>query len=117
MKLGKDTGSLTNWLMANPNYKEPKVGMGVTELMWTDRHAWMITEVDKDKKGFIMTRMNPKAVGSYYEQRYEYNDKNGNPYLSSTTMHVRFKYKGWRSESGKMNLALGYAEEYEDPSF
>ena len=40
MKLMKDTCSFTNACMANPRYTEPKVGMDVTELMWSDRAAY-----------------------------------------------------------------------------
>ena len=119
MKLLKDTGSLTNWLMANPKYKEPKVGMGVTELLWTDRHAWMITEVDKDKKGFTMTRMAPKLVGNYYSQNYVYEDENGKPLMGTNSIHVRYRYKNWHyaPNGGTIHLSIGHAEEYEDPSF
>ena len=31
MKLGKDTGSLVNWMLTNPDYVKPEVGMDVTE--------------------------------------------------------------------------------------
>jgi len=119
MKIGKDTGSLINWMLANPNYKEPKVGMGVTECLWSDRHAWLIVEVDSDKKGFTMARMTPKIKGNYYEQNYIYEDENGNPLVNKNYIcHVRYRYKAWRRDhGGKLHLSIGHAEEYEDPYF
>ncbi len=46
MKLGTQTGSMTNHLMSNVKSMEPMVGMGATVLMWTDRHACTIIEVN-----------------------------------------------------------------------
>ena len=117
MKLGKDTGSLVNWMLANPNYVKPEVGMDVTEFHWTDRSAWRIVEVDEDGKGCKLQRYNPKAIGSYYEQNYKYEDENGKPLLSNQFMKIRYKYKSWRAGREKVNLRFGYRNEYEDPSF
>lgn len=39
MKLGTQTGSLTNWIMSAGSMIEVEVGMGATILCWTDRHA------------------------------------------------------------------------------
>ena len=117
MKLGKDTGSLVNWMLTNPNYVKPEVGMDVTECHWTDRDAWRVVEVDKDGKGCKLQKYAPKIVGNYYEQNYIYEDENGNPLLSDHFMHVRYKYKGWRNRNYKVNLRFGYRSQYEDPSF
>ena len=51
MKFGKDTGSLVNWALANPDYVKPEVGMDVTEFFWSARRAWRVVEVDEDGKG------------------------------------------------------------------
>jgi hypothetical protein len=45
LRLGRDTGSLTNYLMSGRQNIEPTVCMGVTILMWTDRHAGTITDI------------------------------------------------------------------------
>ena len=117
MKLGKDTGSLVNFMLANPNFVKPEIGMDVTECFWTDRHAWRVVAVDPDGKGCKLQRYKPKAIGSYYEQNYQYEDENGKPLLCNQFMSVRYKYKGWRDGCSKVNLRFGYRSEYEDPSF
>lgn len=47
LKLGTQTGSLTNHIYSRmtKGQPEPKVGMGATVLYWTDRHAATITHV------------------------------------------------------------------------
>ena len=117
MKLGKDTGSLVNWMLANPDYVKPEVGMDVTEFFWSDRRAWRVVEVDEDGKGCKLQQYAAKLVGNYYEQNYIYEDENGNPLLSNNFMTIRYKYKSWRAGRSKVNLRFGYRNEYEDPSF
>lgn len=119
MKLMKETASLTNWLMANPDYHRPEVGEDVTELMWTDRRAWRVTAVDKDGKGATLTRYAAKNIGKGYgDETYQYDDENGNPLLSNQTIHIRYKYKSWRIDGKhKINLAWGIRDQYRDPSF
>ena len=55
-------GSLNNRIDEKRNSEEPKVGMGVTEYLWSDRHAYEITEVI-DSKHFKMKRYDAKNVG------------------------------------------------------
>ena len=127
MKLLKDTCSLTNALMANPRYKVPQVGMDVTVLMWSDRCAYRIIEVSKDGRSFVMQRYKAKLIGHYLDQRYQYEDENGNPLLmDGYTKNIKFRYGKWyevdRSYNGKprydkISLAFNCREEYEDPSF
>lgn len=120
MKLMHDTGSLSNWLLNNPNFHTPQIGEDVTELMWTDRNAWRVTAVDPDGKGATLTRYAPKYVGKAYgDERYEYTDANGQPLLHADhTMHIRYKYKNWHSDGGsKIFLSWGHCDEYCDPSF
>jgi hypothetical protein len=118
MQLGKDTGSLFNWALANPKYVKPEVGMDVTECHWTDRSAWRVIAVDDDLKGCTLQRYAPKAIGDYFEQRYQYEDENGQPLLHPRRkMHIRYKYKRWKCGSTTVNLSFNSRCEYEDPSF
>lgn len=117
MKLGKDTASLVNFMLANPKFVKPEIGMDVTQCHWTDRSAWRVVDVDKDCKGCTLQRYAPKLIGSYYEQNYRYEDDNGQPLLSDRTMHIRYKYKHWKDGSNTVNLRFGHRNEYEDPSF
>ena len=130
MKLMKDTCSFTNALMANPRYTEPKIGMDVTELMWSDRAAYRIVEVSKDGRTFVMRRYASKWIGEYYgDERYRYVDENGNPLLSEHyTKTIKFRYGRWYEQDkylnskgkptySKINLAFNCREDYRDPSF
>lgn len=52
MKLGTETGSMTNYLMSGTRGQPtPEVGMGATILMWSDRKACTITTVKHFKSG------------------------------------------------------------------
>ena len=122
MKLGTETASVMNWLMANPEYHKPVIGENVTECMWTDRHAWRVTAVTPDGKGATLTKYAPKYIGKAYgDESYEYEDANGNPLLDKRqTIQIRFRYKAWRTNNGKgskIDLAWGRRDEYRDPSF
>ena len=118
MRLGKDTGSLVNFMLANPNFVKLEVGMDVTECHWTDRSARRVVEVDTDGKGCTLQRYAPKAIGNYYEQRYQYEDAAGKPMLrEGHTMHIRYKYKRWKCGGSTVNLRFNCRCEYEDPSF
>ena len=119
MKIGKDTCSLVNFALANPNFVQPKVGMDVTQLMWSDRAAWRVVEVDKDGKGATLQRYAAKAVGHWLDQNYEFENEQGEPRLRDDyTMHVRYRYKAWKEDNGStVHLRFGHREEYRDPSF
>ena len=127
MKPGIDTVSFVNMMSNDDRFRAVKVGVDVTELLWTDRNAWRITDVDKDGKGFTMTEYEPVFIGSGYgDEIYRYTDGNGNPLLSNRTKHVRYRYKKWAEERGKYNgktifetihLAFNMREKYVDPSF
>ena len=119
MKLGKDTNSLINYLIANPNYVEPKVGMDVTECHWTDRTAYRIIDVDKDLKGFTMQKYDPRNEGDVFNQKWVYDNEDGTPRLTKGhTVHIRFKYNKWKIDGiYNINLAFNTRDEYYDPSF
>lgn len=117
MKIGHETGSLVNALLASNNLPKIEVGMDVTECHWTDRSAWRVVEVDEDCKGCKLQRYAPKAIGDFYRQEYQYEDESGNPLLTDQFMTVRYKYRRWRDGKHVVHLRFGYREEYYDPSF
>ena len=66
MKLGTETGSFVNHVLATQNKPQAVVGMGCTVLSWTDRHAATVIKVtpktitvQRDKA----TRTDAKAGG------------------------------------------------------
>lgn len=115
MKLGKDTGSLTNWLMSGAKDVEPQIGMGVTELCWSDRHAYTIIDMTKSKKTITIQR--DKAIridtnGMSENQKYLFEkDEEGAIYKARKN-----KYGDWKIIGGS-KIILGERDEYFDFSF
>lgn len=109
-------GSVNNRIMERSKSKEPEIGMGVTECLWSDRHAWEIIAI-KDDRHITVRRMGHKCL-DYYAGDYEvFSDPNG-----VVINLFKTKTKGWRQRIGTRQLGcngfyIGYAEEYEDPSF
>ena len=60
-KVGKTTGSLSNYLMGN-NATLPEVGKGATILHWTDRSAYEVIEVSENKMECIIQRYDSERV-------------------------------------------------------
>ena len=133
MKLGRDTGSVTNHLYsrATIGQPEPVVGMGATILCWTDRHAATIQQVIKLKTGVIVgvTRDDFTVIkGSQHDgsAEYSYTTHNGR-----TREHYRFEprrgcwtavafsqtTRRWRITSHRNGLRIGERDHYYDPCF
>ncbi len=77
MKLGSQTGSLTNHLYSRMTIGQPvpTVGMGATILSWTDRHAGTIVEVIKNGQYIAVIEDDAKRIdknGMSEMQEYEY---------------------------------------------
>lgn len=108
-------GSLQNRIAERVKNPKPEVGMGATALYWSDRHAYEVIAVKDDKH--ITVRRMKATCKDYYAGDWEVEpDPNG------YTLNLYFSKKGWRERIGKNGLgdirfAVGYADEYEDPSF
>jgi len=123
MKLGKDTGSFFNHLMAN-SMSVPEVGKGATILHWSDRSAYFVNFVSADGKRVILERA--KAVrtdenGMSDSQQYKYERDE-----SAQIVLIVFRHGKWREVStgwdGKTNynpvrILFGTMQEYYDYSF
>lgn len=110
-------GSLQNRLMECAKNPEPEVGMGATELMWSDRHPYEVIEV-QDSRHVTVRELSHKLVkGSIYgDAEYEYSS---NP-DGKVTKLFKTKEGRWVERIGRSygsRFALGYAEYYYDPSF
>lgn len=129
MKLGSQTGSMTNHLYSRMVIGQPVpfIGMGATVLGWTDRHAATVVEVieggkyigvqqDKatrtDKNGMSENQEyeyapNPTASVQYFKQ-----EKDGRwSKVSKNPETGRFK------KTGCYGLRIGVRDEYYDYSF
>ena len=111
-------GSLQNRLQEHCKCPKPEIGMGATELWYSDRQAYEVIEI-KDDRHITVRRLKCKLIGSYFTdcQEYEYaSDPNG------ITANLFLTKKGqWRERHYDRSLgnvfALGFAEEFSDPSF
>lgn len=132
MKLGTETGSLVNHLYSRGTIGQPVavVGMGATELMWTDRDACTIVEVVMDKgevKRIATTSDDSKVVsGSGHDGSAAY-DHTSKPdgYRTYWRMSKAGKWESivpndvgrWVKSGNGKGLRIGSREKYSDPSF
>lgn len=133
MKLGTQTGSLTNHVMSRMTIGQPKPveGMGVTILSWTDRHAGTIINVTQRSSGTIIWVREDKATrtdsnGLSEEQTYTFEP---NPQGRVIVFHCAERDGAWREmmlnpSTGRLNivkgghgLRIGERAEYRDFSF
>lgn len=115
------TGSLINLVSGNARYPEPKVGMGATILMWTDRHAATIVAVSASGKQVTIqedkaTRTdNLGMTDSGQEYTFE-----ANPDAPKRVYTLR-KNGAWVLKGDALNggqrLAIGHRDHYYDFSF
>lgn len=121
--MSKWYGSIENRLDEGKTFGEIKVGTGVTEMGYSDRHPYEVVEVI-DERHLMIRPLNWKVIkGSEQDgsAEYEYFSKPEAP----LTRLFKAKY-GWRSqyknEDGNWKLGcdkftVGFAERYRDPCF
>lgn len=101
-------GNLTNRLAEGGETAKPEVCMGVTQYMYSDRHAYTIVEVAPNGKRFWMTRDDCR-----YEDGYG-KDYKSNP--EGARYEVRkFKDK-WKIVRGEY-VTVGIRDAYYDPHY
>ena len=123
MRLGTQTGSLINSVLANAG-PAPEVGMAATLLSWTDRHPATVIEVtptyivvQEDKA----TRTDRNAISECQQYEYE-RDEGGNTYTFKRGKNGWSEAR-WNAETDRLNkidgygLTLGRRERYYDFSF
>ena len=112
-------GSIDNRMMENAKMPAPLVGMGATEMCYTDRHPYEIIAV-KDDRHITVRELDWKRIdtnGMSDCQDYEYfsNPENRTAELFLT------KDGKWRERIGRRlgcnGFCLGFAERYHDFSF
>lgn len=103
----------------NEMYKHlmPEVGMGATEILWSDRRAKTVVEVINFNK--IVVRENEVECLDYYAGNYKILDE-----LSKMPSEIFTRRKSGRwvemgqpDKYGSVYLILGYRAHYIDPSF
>ena len=107
-------GSLTNILLNNCAPTFPQVGMGCTELSFTDRNPCTIVAVSKTGKSFDFTYDDYRRTdknGFSEMQTWEYTSRPDAP------RHRARLCKDGRYKCHGMTIRVGVREKYDDPHF
>lgn len=96
----------------------PEIGMGATQLCWSDRNACTITEIGRSGKRIgvvrdIATRTDKEGMSDC--QSYEFAPGSGSP-----EYYTLRRNGAWVREGDSMNgarIAIGKRSEYHDYSF
>ena len=113
------TGSFINNLMQDSQQPVPAVGMGATQLSWTDRKAATIIEVSKSGKKVMVqqdkaTRKDTNGMSD--SQSYVYR-RNPNGYTEEYSLRKNGRWVRVGDDLNGSSLLIGYREEYYDYSF
>ena len=110
----KGYGSMVNAIGNQTQSKVPKVGIGVTELMYSDRHPYTVTEILSEKR-IKVRRCNSKRIdnnGFSESQDYEYTEDLEAPEIELfLNKFGRWKERGHADGS---TFLIGRREEYYD---
>lgn len=112
MKLGIETASLMNHIMTTTKAPNPKVGVGATICLWTDRKAGTIIKVTKTQihvREDKATRTDTNGMSESQTYTYE-PDPEGSVHIFRKTN------RGWRDRCGS-GLSIGVRAQYHDYSF
>jgi hypothetical protein len=107
-------GSMVNAIGNQTRSKQPEVGMGVTELMYSDRHPYTVTKILSPRK-IIVQADDCKRIdnnGFSESQEYEYTP---NPEAPLVTLRLN-KYGRWKraGDPEGSTYLIGEREEYYD---
>lgn len=113
MKLGTETGSLVNHMLADFALGEVRMGDGATVCGWTDRKAATVIHATPSTITVQMdrsTRIDSNGMSDCQDYSYE-------PDINGSVITFRKNKKGqWKSKGGSY-LSLGRRSTYHDFSF
>lgn len=123
MKLGTETASVTNHLLSGTKgAPTPVVGMGATVLMWSDRHAATIVEVQTFKTGTRAGQVSAVVIQRDHATRTDTNGMSESQAYTFTPnadaakeVYRLTKSGGFKGACG--SLRIGDRREYHDYSF
>lgn len=100
-------GGFFNQLMSH-NCSVPVVGEGATELLYSDRHAYEVLEVNEAKKTAVLQRYAPTPLfkGMTDSQAYEYKEFEGEPFT------VHYKWGSWKTKSRSIVFVSEAVKQY-----
>lgn len=107
-------GSIPNRIEEGREYKKVEVGMGATELCYTDRHPFTVIEIKSPCRILVQedTAIRTDDNGMSESQTYTY-ERNPNGEIREL---IKTK-KGWKEFKEDTRFLIGYREEYYDYSF
>ncbi|AUH49240.1 MULTISPECIES: hypothetical protein [Enterococcus] len=105
-------GSLQNRMMeGSTTNKEIVVGMGATELLYTDRNPYTVIEV-KSKNRILVQADGAINKATFPDQEWEYSR---NP--EGQILELVKTKNGWKVLKEDIHFYIGDREKYYDPSF
>lgn len=114
-------GSLTNRIMESSKSPTPEVGMGATEILWSDRHAYTVVRVVSPKlielvrDEYEITNGDEVRAGKA-SPAYSY--RPGNPaHVVRASLRKNGAWVRVGDSLDGVNYLLGHREEYRDPHF
>jgi hypothetical protein len=121
MKLGTQTGSLVNHILADATSATPEVGTGCTVLLWTDRKAATVVASFVERKRTYVTVQYDTATRTDDNGMSESQDYAYEPNPNGIKRDFELRPDGrWseRGSRGKGNgLLIGVRQAYHDYSF
>lgn len=108
-------GDVMNRLMENMQPETPQVGMGATELLYSDRHAYTVVEVVNAK--VIMVKRDIATCDHRHtsdSQKWQYQED-----PKAKPIKLKLHKKGYWYQEGDTTtrFLVGVREEYFDPCF
>lgn len=115
-------GSLENRIDENRMYcEEIKVGTGMTEYFWSDRHPYEVIDVINQKHVFVRALDYKKADEVAYSNHWELFSNDKNPLIEMVYRYNKwckvYEKKDGSKYYDKVNVSFGVAEYYYDYSF
>lgn len=113
-------GSLNNRIDERRRSAPPEVGMGATEYLWSDRHAYEVIAVKDDRhvtvRRYKCIRTDNNGISECQDYRFE-SDPNGRTAELFRTKKGFWVEREGRSYRNSNKWGIGVADEYYDYSF
>ena len=113
-RIERDLAFLYKWIGRGGG--APRVGMGVTVSLYSDRQAWVIISltaktgvIQRCRVKFLGETIRTESQGGKWEIEPDTNGERKNIY--------RDKSGAWRTSGDRYRVSVGIADEYRDPSF
>lgn len=99
-KLGHHTGSFMNWIMSS-NSSMPEIGMGATELHWTDRTPWEVIDISRDGKKVTIRSMSHDALPEARQIGCGHQEWDIKPNPDGEVRTLEWKWGAWRYKTSQ----------------